>query len=259
MKQTLALRLSLATRLKLAIRLSLARLSLAAGLSLAASLVLPIASPGLAAQSPAMAAAATQPSAVANPATAPYRIAAGDSFDLNFRYTPEFNQTVVVQPDGRAVVNVAGQIQAAGHTLPELHDEIATLAAARLVHPDFTVALKDFEHPRFIVAGEVATPGRYELRGPTTALQAILSAGGQKETASMAHVLLFRRVDGDRMEVHHLNFGRIDHGTRLGGDIPLVAGDMILVPRDNVAKIGRYIRTFNLGVYFNPSTGSLPF
>ncbi len=188
-----------------------------------------------------------------------YRLAAGDSFDLNFRYTPEFNQTVVIQPDGRAVVNVAGELQAAGLTVQQLHDEIAQLAAAKLVNPDFTVALKDFERPRFVVAGEVATPGKFDLRGPTTALQAILLAGGQKETASMSHVVLFRHVGGDLMEVHHLNFGKIDYGKHLGGDMLLEPGDMILVPRDNVAKFGRYIRTFNLGVYFNPSTSSLPF
>ncbi len=195
---------------------------------------------------------------VAKPASTPYRLAAGDSFDLSFRYTPEFSQTVVVQPDGLAVVNVAGEIQAGGRTLQEIHDEIAALATAKLVHPDFTVALKDFEHPRFVVAGEVTSPGRYELRGPTTALQAILSAGGQKETASMSHVVLFRRAGGDVMEVHHLNFGKIDYGKRLGSDMLLQPGDMILVPRDNVAKFGRYVRTFNLGVYFNPNTGALP-
>lgn len=200
-------------------------------------------------------------SAETKPAAPPplYRLAAGDSFDLNFRYTPEFNQTVVIQPDGRAVVNVAGELQAAGLTVQQLHDEIAKLATAKLVNPEFTVALKDFERPRFVVAGEVATPGKFDLRGPTTALQAILLAGGQKETASMSHVVLFRHVGGDLMEVHHLNFGKIDYGKHLGGDMLLEPGDMILVPRDNVAKFGRYVRTFNLGVYFNPSTNSLPF
>jgi hypothetical protein len=63
---------------------------------------------------PGSAAAAAKPPATSQPATSPndesrpelhqryprYRIGANDVMDLTFRYTPEFNQEVMVQPDG---------------------------------------------------------------------------------------------------------------------------------------------------------------
>jgi polysaccharide export outer membrane protein len=186
------------------------------------------------------------------PATPPYKISPGDTFDVSFRWTPEFNQSVTVQPDGHAMLTSAGDIAAAGMTVQQLHEAIATRSTEKLVDPEFTVTLKEFDKPHFVVAGEVATPGRFEMRGATTALQAVLLAGGGKEGSSMGHVILFRHLNSDLSEVHRLNFNKYDAKHRPVEDILLQPGDMLLVSRDKLSQIGRVIRTFNLGVYFNP-------
>ncbi len=40
-----------------------------------------------------------------------YTLRAGDVLDLEYRYTPELNQTVTVLPDGYVNLNVVGDIR----------------------------------------------------------------------------------------------------------------------------------------------------
>jgi len=109
--------------------------------------------------------------------SATYAVNPGDVLDIAFRWTPEFNQTVTVQPDGHASLTSAGDIKMSGLTLLQIRDEIVRLSSEKLVAPEVAVTLKDFERPRIAVAGEVVNPGKFDLRQPTTALQAILLAG----------------------------------------------------------------------------------
>jgi polysaccharide export outer membrane protein len=181
-----------------------------------------------------------------------YTLHPGDTITVSFRFTPEFNDEVTIGPDGRAFLKSTGVIKLAGYTLPEIQREIIRDSADRLVDPEVTVSLKDFERPQVVVGGEVQVPGKFELRKPTTALQAILMAGGPKEDSAMGHVYLFRRLNTETSEVHVLQLGRYDARTRAKNDLLLQPGDVILVQRDALEKIGRFIKTLNLGVYLNP-------
>src|ERR1700677_591508 len=49
-----------------------------------------------------------------------YRLRKGDSFDVDFTFSPEFNQTVAVQPDGFVTLKEVGSIYVEGQTVPEL-------------------------------------------------------------------------------------------------------------------------------------------
>jgi polysaccharide export outer membrane protein len=185
-------------------------------------------------------------------ASAYYVVHPGDVLVINFRYTPEFNDEITVGPDGRGVTKAAGDITLAGRTLPEIQQEIIHGSTDKLVNPEVAVSLKSFEAPNVVVAGEVQKPGQFDLRKATTALQAILMAGGPKEDSAMNHVYLFRRINADTAEVHVLQLGHYESSKRSKEDMLLQPGDMILVNRDALEKIGRFMKTFNLGVYFNP-------
>jgi polysaccharide biosynthesis/export protein len=181
-----------------------------------------------------------------------YRFSPGDTLDIAFRWTPEFNQSVIIQPDGHASLLSAGDLKVSGLTLPELHDQIVQHSKDKLVDPEFTIMLKEGDRPHFVVAGEVATPGKYDLRTATTALQAVLLAGGGKESGDTRHVILFRRLNTEMAEVHRLNFSKFGPNGRPTDDMLLQPGDMLLVTPNKLENIGRFVRAFNLGIYFNP-------
>ena len=189
----------------------------------------------------------------ANAATAPaYLLQPGDIVVLNFRFTPEFNEEVVIGPDGHTVLKSAGNVQAAGLTVSELQEDVLKSSSAKLVDPEVVITLKDFDKPHIVVAGEVNTPGRQDLRRPTTALQAILASGGPKDDAAMGRVLLFRRLDADTAEVHVLQLAHYGAHAREKNDMLLQPNDMILVRHDLPSRVERYIKLFNVGFYLNP-------
>lgn len=181
-----------------------------------------------------------------------YTLHVGDVIDLNYRLTPEFNQTVTVQPDGYINLNVVGSVKAAGETIEALHNEIVKQASQRLNHPELSITLKQFEQPYVVVAGEVAQPGRIGMRENTTALQAIMLAGGFKDSARDTRVILFRRINADNAEVRELNLHNIKKNRDLERDTDLVPGDMLLVTRNKMEHFSRFMKVSNLGVYFNP-------
>src|SRR5213594_1424881 len=118
-----------------------------------------------------------------------YRLQPGDVLDVQFRYSPEFNQTVTVQPDGYVTLEIGGDLKVAGLTIEQTRQTILRRASARLRDPVATIVLKEFQKPYFVVAGEVAQPGRIEMRERVTAIQAIMLAGGMKETAKSSQVV----------------------------------------------------------------------
>ena len=112
--------------------------------------------------------------------------------------------------------------------------------------------MKEFQKPYVVVAGEVAKPGRFDLRENTTAMQAILISGGFNSGAQAGQVLLFRKINGSDAEVRVLHLSRLRSTSDLERDIQLQSGDMLYVPRDKIEKISRFVKLANLGLYFNP-------
>src|SRR5690242_3229810 len=98
-----------------------------------------------------------------------YRIQPNDVVEIQFRYTPEYNFTGTIQPDGYIALQVVGDVKIGGLTLSEASAAVAKQASVRLRDPEVNVILKDFVKPHFVVAGEVARPGTFDLRGEVTA------------------------------------------------------------------------------------------
>jgi polysaccharide biosynthesis/export protein len=181
-----------------------------------------------------------------------YTLRAGDVLDLDYRYTPELNQTVKVLPDGYVNLNVVGDVKVSGLTVQEAHDLIVRKAHDQLNEPELNLILKEFQQPYVVVAGEVGKPGKIDLRENTTAMQAILLSGGFLASAQTGQVLLFRQINGDTAEIRVLKLNKLQKTADLERDVTLQSGDMILVPRDKIEKLSRYIKLLNIGAYFSP-------
>jgi polysaccharide biosynthesis/export protein len=181
-----------------------------------------------------------------------YTLRAGDLLELQYRYTPELNQTVTVLPDGYVNLNLIGDLRVSGLTLAQAHDLILDKIRARLNDPELNLILKEFQKPYVVVAGEVGRPGRLDLREDTTAMQAILLSGGFTQAAQTGQVLLFRKINTEEAEIRVLHLSKLRTTADLERDIVLQPGDMLLVPRDKVEKVARFIKLANIGMYFNP-------
>jgi polysaccharide export outer membrane protein len=181
-----------------------------------------------------------------------YTLRAGDVLELQYRYTPEFNQTVTVLPDGYINLNLVGDVRVSDLTVAQAHDLIVEKASARLNDPELNLILKQFQQPYIVVAGEVNKPGKIDLRENTTAMQAVLLSGGFLPSAQTSQVLLFRKINGDTAEIKVINLGKLRKTSDLEHDLMLESGDMLFVPRDKLERVSRYIKILNIGMYFNP-------
>lgn len=181
-----------------------------------------------------------------------YRLSNLDVVEIKFTLSPEFNQTSTVQPDGFISLLNAGSIFAQGLTLPQLQESIARAYVGILHEPDVTISLKDFERPYFLASGEVAHPGRYELRGDLTVHEAVAIAGGFTPHAKHSQVVLFRRISAETAEAHLVDLKKMLNCRNLSEDLHLAPGDFVYVPQSRISKIRKYIPASSTNWYLNP-------
>jgi polysaccharide export outer membrane protein len=93
--------------------------------------------------------------------------------------------------------------------------------------PSVTVGLTTGQSAQLFVVGMVSKPGAYPLDKPTTFLQALALAGGFVEFAKTDRVLIYRSGGATVLSV---NYKKLENGDDPTENIPLYAGDTVLVP-----------------------------
>ena len=180
-----------------------------------------------------------------------YTIQVSDVVALSYRYSPEYDFTGPVQPDGYITVPLLGAIQIGGLTVEAARDEVTQRARTRLRDPEISFVLKEFQKPLFTVGGEVEKPGQFQLHGRVGVLEAVAMAGGFKRSAKHSKVVLLRRFDNDRASATLIDAKRLAQGPDPEHDIELEPGDLLVVPQNNISKIERFIPFASLAL-LNP-------
>jgi polysaccharide export outer membrane protein len=182
-----------------------------------------------------------------------YRLRKSDVVEVKFKFSPEFDQTVTVQPDGFITLDGAADIKVEDKTIPELKEAIRRAYQGILHDPTVTVFLKDFDKPFFVAAGQVGHPGKYELRSDTTLVEALAIAGDLTEAAKHSQVVLFRHVSSEMVEARVFNVKHMLGSRNLEEDPHLLPGDLVFVPQNKISKIRRYLPTTSMSTYVSPS------
>jgi polysaccharide export outer membrane protein len=178
-----------------------------------------------------------------------YKLRKGDSFDVDFAMTPEFNQVIAVQPDGYITLRAIGSMYVEGQTVPEL-TETLTNAYTKILHdPVIAVSLKDFEKPYFIASGQVARPGKYDLRGDLTVTEAVAIAGGFDDKSKHSQVVLFHPVPTGGFEAKVINVKKLMASKDMSEDIRLQPGDMLFVPQNSLSKIKPFLPSSSVSAF----------
>ena len=178
-----------------------------------------------------------------------YRLTRSDVVTLSFTLSPEFDQTLTIQPDGYVTLKDAGPVLAQGLTLEDFRMAVRQAYTGYLHEPQVAVALKEFEHPYFVAGGEVGKPGKYELRSDTTVIEAVEIAGGFTHQAKHSQVLLFRRVNDNLTEARVFDLKKMLKERNLGEAAQLRPGDLVFVPQNSVSKIAQYLSKPSMSMY----------
>ena len=178
-----------------------------------------------------------------------YRIQIGDTLQVKLPLMAEFNEEVVVRPDGQVSTAFAQDIPAANRTVPELAEALRVGYRRELRDPLVSVSVKTYAPYRIYVAGEVVTPGEYTSQGPNLTLsQAIARAGGLKVSGEPSDVFILRRGPGDRPVMMAANYRKLLRGTDPTADVRLARYDVVFVPRTTIAEFyvffNQYLQQF---------------
>jgi polysaccharide biosynthesis/export protein len=176
-----------------------------------------------------------------------YLLRPSDVLEITFPISPEFDQTISIQPDGFVSLRGVGDLYIAGKSLPELSEALHKAYGSFLNDPIINIEMKDFEKPYFTAGGELGKPGKYELRGDTTVAEAVAIAGGFTEKAKHSEVMVFRKVPGGWQAGKRLDVKLMLANADLGEDVHLRPGDLIYVPKNKLSKIKEFIPSPGMG------------
>lgn len=177
-----------------------------------------------------------------------YQLRPSDIIEITFPISPEFNQTVTLQPDGYISLRDLGDLYVQGQTVPKLTEMLYRAYGSFLHDPVINVELRDFEKPYFIASGQFGHPGKYELRDDTTVAEAVAIAGGFTEKAKHSEVIVFRRTADGWSEAKRIDVKRMLASRNLGEDIHIRPGDLVYVPQNKLSKIHSLLPGTGLGL-----------
>lgn len=140
---------------------------------------------------------AMQQSAAASQA---YHLGAGDKIHIAVFNEDNLSGDYTVAPDGRITLPLAGGVQAAGLTVPQLQQSVsATLKNGFVQDPNVTITATDLR-PYYIL-GEVNKPGKYGYSPDLTVLNAVATAEGFTYRADMNAIYIRHASEPAEKEV----------------------------------------------------------
>jgi polysaccharide biosynthesis/export protein len=185
---------------------------------------------------------ATAPQALAQD---PYRLQPGDVVEITVIEDPNLNRRVLVGPDGRISLPLAGSVVAAGRTLAQVQSSVQSGLSGNFVRPPTVsaslVALgppplpeldeEEIELFSVYVLGEVLRPGRYDYESekPISVLQALALAGGPGIFADRDAIQI-RNIEEGEEQVRIFDYDAVEEGLGAALAATLSDGAIIVVP-----------------------------
>ncbi len=172
----------------------------------------------------------------------------GDRLAIRVLGEPELTSDLYrVESTGYIQVPLAGEMIAAGLRPGELREELTRRLAARYIRdPQVAVIVVERRRTTFSVEGEVREPGIFEAAPQTTLLSAMAQAKSPTKVAQLNEVMVFRRVNGERMGAR---FDLSDIRKGRAADPQILAGDTIVVGRS--ALRGAWLEFLEAAPAFN--------
>ena len=173
-----------------------------------------------------------------------YLIQPGDQLDIRFFYNPRLNESVVVRPDGKISLQLVDEVRAAGLTPAQLDESLTQEYALELKKPAITVIVRSFTGQQVYVGGEVNRPGLISLVAGMTTLQAVISAGGLRETAKLEEAMVIRKGPDTRPIPLRVDLSKAIYGRNAEAHFQLQPYDIVYVPKTFIAKANKFVNQY---------------
>jgi polysaccharide export outer membrane protein len=176
---------------------------------------------------------------------AEYVIQPRDILSIQFPIHPDHDQKdVLVKDDGKITLPLVGEVQAAGRTPPALSAELVRLYSVSLRNPLVAVNVQEQDREQVWVGGEVLKPGFIVYRPGMTASQALVAAGGPKNTAEIKESVLLQQVGTENYRASKIDLAKVVEEGDTKSDLTLAPRDVLIVPMSGIAKANVWVRQY---------------
>ena len=175
-----------------------------------------------------------------------YRIRTGDVLQIEVLEDASLNRSALVLPDGSITFPLAGTVPARGQSVEQVRQSlVSALAPNFAAAPNVYVSIASLaERPTgtssastktidAYILGEVADPGRKEIKPGTTLLQFLAESGGLTKFAADKRIELHRTdPQSGAVTTYRFNY-RTPAGSDSGisGSTRLAPGDVVKIPQ----------------------------
>lgn len=171
-----------------------------------------------------------------------YRIRVGDTLTVSVLEDPNLTRTVLVRPDGRISLPIAGSVLAQGVT-PENLEVILQERFSRgfQITPTVTVSIRGLsgapigaaeaeEATQFFLLGSVPTRGPVQIVEELTVLEALMLVGGPTDFAAKDRIQIRRIAEDGGEQIFLFDWEALEEGRPIENNITIEDGDIIFVP-----------------------------
>jgi len=158
-----------------------------------------------------------------------YKLRPGDILMVSVWKETDLQAETLIRADGAISFPLAGELQAADHTVVELTSLLETRIRKYVADAVVTVTVKSANGNRVYVIGKVNKAGDFPLFGPLDVMQALSLAGGATAFADTNGIRVLRRSGGRQTSIE-FRYGDVERGRKLEQNILLQSGDTVVVP-----------------------------
>lgn len=198
---------------------------------------------------------------VANPDLRP-----GDLLHFLVWHDDSLKYTAVIEPTGFATFPIIGSVRAVGRPVEDIRAEAEKKLAVYMRDPrvsilpqyasrrylqDYSVSVlaQQLQPRRIAVIGEVGNPGLSELKSGERVVDALAQHNMRQGTAAFNSVVVIRNPSVGSPRYRLVRVGDYLEGRAPAENIVLRSGDIVIVPKTNIAKVGEFVELFFTRTY----------
>lgn len=155
-----------------------------------------------------------------------YIVGPGDEIRIQMFGKEDGEELATVDRNGQISLPRIGPVSVAGKSFSQVNSELTALIKERIIGGNVLVSMGNMRMMQVFITGEATQPGAYNVSGVTTLTQALIAAGGVKETGSLREVQLKR--EGKIVAILDL-YDLLLNGDA-SQDVRLEKGDTLFIP-----------------------------
>jgi polysaccharide biosynthesis/export protein len=175
-----------------------------------------------------------------------YYLEVGDQVEIDVWRVPDLTRVTTVRPDGRISLPLVGDLDVTGISLVELRQILTKKFSEYVRNPQVSLSIRQFGGRKFVILGEVTSPGVYRFQQEITLIEGIALAGGFKLNARRGKVMIIR---GDihkdpQVKIISANMENVFKKGMISENLFILPNDILYVGKDFIGDYREILDNF---------------